>query len=352
MDPAYLIILRDALVKEFADPANLTAWVQARVPDQNVHTILTKVPFDQRAYELLSWGQSQGRLDEILQKLADNPPNGSRTLPNLIYLASKGTIQPAAARRNGIPPVAPSRDWFVTRRPFANRSTLRQLLDALDQAAPGPDSVLVIEGNRFSGKSHGIRFAIQCAPQHRFTPIDVADYGDVVMNAEDLARAIDNGRSAVVPHFDLTKENEAVPRLFQWLKGTLNGSQQWIIIDHCSRANLSAPAATLLMKLAGAIERGDLPGVRLVVADLDREKLPGTLPWNANYDRAELPDRHAVESWCQTLGAHIGKTLTPVQIADYSNTVFSSITPATAPDQYASLLEAGLSKVFVSIQAL
>jgi hypothetical protein len=353
MDPKHLILLRDNIVTEFADPDRLQSWVATHILNENVHNILVVGDLlNEQAFALLKWAQARSRLDEILQMLADDPPFGSRRLPDLIYFVSNGAIQPVAARRNGIPPVTPTEDWFVTRRPFANRTDLRRLLDALGQAAPGPDSVLVIDGDRFSGKSHGIRFAIQCAPQDRFTPIDVADFGTVVMNAMDLTMAIDNGRNSEFPAFDPTKEDEAVPRLLFWLTGKLKGSQQWIIIDHCSRANLSQPAGTLLTKLTGVIERGALPGVRMVIADIDRSKLPGALAWSNNYDRAVLPDQTAVENWCQTLGAHIGKALTPLQIAGYRNAVFNGITPATTPEQRALLLETGLSKVFGEMRAL
>ena len=207
----------------------------------------------------------------------------------------------------------------------------------------------MIDGDRYSGKSHGIRFTIQCAPQDRFTAVDVVDFGDVVMNAADLAKAIDDGRSADFPAFDPTKEDEAVPRLLIWLTGKLRGSRRWIIVDHCGRANFSRPALILLTKLAGVIERGVLPGVRLVVAEIDRAKLPA----GAHYDRAALPSEDAVGLWCETLGAHIGKpALTKIQISGYIATVFGSIAAGTAPDQHASLVEAGLAKVFGSLQEL
>lgn len=353
MDPKRLGFLRDRLVTEFNDPQVLQDWVATHVSDENVHNILTGATLAQLTFALLTWALARSRLDEILQKLADDPPNASRTLPNIIYVWSGGTIQAAVARRNGIPPIAPSKDWFVTRRPFANRSKLRDLLEGLDTAGPGPDSVLVIDGDRFSGKSHGIRMAIQCAPQDRFTAIDIADYDTTVMNAADLAHAIDGFKSADFPPFDPTKEDDAVGRLTGWVTAKLTNSRRWLIIDHCSRANLSRPAGALLTKLAGTIERGALPGVRLIVADVDRTKLPGALPWGSGYDKAELPDRNAVTSWCETLGVHIGKPpLTPDQITDYLDTVFGGITPGAAPDQYASLVEAGLAKVFSRIQAL
>ena len=51
--------------------------------------------------------------------------------------------------------------------------------------------MLVIDGDRFSGKSYSIRFAVQCAPPDRFVIVDIGEWGETPMTAKDLAHAID-----------------------------------------------------------------------------------------------------------------------------------------------------------------
>ena len=62
------------------------------------------------------------------------------------------------------------------------------MLKVFDQAQPGADSVLVIEGDRFTGKSYSIRFAVQCAPKDRFVVVDIGDGATKPMNVKDLAQ--------------------------------------------------------------------------------------------------------------------------------------------------------------------
>ena len=99
------------------------------------------------------------------------------------------------------------------------------------------------------------------------------------------------------PSFDLTKEDSAVRAVLMWLTAKLKGTKTWVIIDHCNRPVLTRPAADLLVELAGNIESGFLPGVKLILADIDRAKLPGALPYRSHHDRAVLPDEAAVRQW-------------------------------------------------------
>ena len=192
LDPTYRLPLRDAIVSEFKTIAAFEAWIALHIPDENVANIVRQnVLFDERAFDFIQWFTAKGRETEVLQKLADDPPNGSRILPNLIFVATLGGVLAAVNTRTGIKPIDPHDDWFVTQRPFANRKKLRDVLKVLDQSQPGADSVLVIEGERFTGKSYSIRFAVQCAPQERFVVVDIAEWGETPMTAKDLAHAID-----------------------------------------------------------------------------------------------------------------------------------------------------------------
>jgi hypothetical protein len=282
--------------------------------------------FDQKVADFILWFTSRGRESEVLQKLADEPPNGSRGLPIFIFVATLGAVKPTVSAQTGINPVNPYDDWFVLQRPFANRQKLRDDLRAFDKAPAGADSVLVIEGDRFSGKSYSVQFAIQCAPQERYVPIDIAEWGETPMNAEDLAKAIGGyTQGADFPSFDITKEDEAVPRLLQWLIQRLKGTKTWVIVDHCNRPALTRAASTLLARFAGSIEKGFLSNVKLIVADIDRTKLPGVLPHRSRHDRAVLPNEEAVGKWCESLAAHLNKTLTEEQLSKFINEAFDGI---------------------------
>jgi hypothetical protein len=383
LDPNYRLPLRDALVREFQTIAAFETWIALHILDENVANIVRQNgKFDERAFDFIQWFTAKGRETEVLQKLADDPPNGSRVLPNLIYMATLGDVQAAVNTRTGIKPIDPHDDWFVTQRPFANRKKLRDVLKVFDQAVPGADSVLVIEGDRFTGKSYSIRFAVQCAPQDRFVVVDIGRWGSKSMTVLNLVQAIDGYKHTDLPAFDLTKEDSAVGPLLMWLSAKLKGTKTWVIIDHCNRPVLTRAAADLLVALAGDIESGFLPGVKLILADIDRAKLPGALPYKSRHDRAVLPDEVAVGQWCESLATHLNKTVTQQQVSNFVSEVFEGIKVLIGPppplpppgngagngggaaagqpadddpltiDQAAVILEQRLSKIYGDIQAL
>jgi hypothetical protein len=164
-----------------------------------------------------------------------------------------------------------------------------------------------------------------------------------------------------------------------WLTAKLKGTKAWVIIDHCNRSVLTRPAADLLVELAGSVENGFLPGVKLILADIERAKLPGALPYQSHLDRAVLPDETAVRLWVESLATHLEKTVTPERISQFVTEAFDGIKivigqpgatgaappPAVQPvvgapagaapptiDQAAMMLEQRLYKIFDDIRAL
>jgi hypothetical protein len=137
-----------------------------------------------------------------------------------------------------------------------------------------------------------------------------------------------------------------------------------VLIDHCNRSVLTRPAADLIVELAGSIENGFLPGIKLILADIERANLPGVLPYRSHYDRAVLPNEDAVRQWVEALATHLEKTVTTQQVADFVTGVFDGIQivitqPAAQPanaqptiDQAAMMLEQRLYKIFDDIRAL
>jgi hypothetical protein len=340
--------LHTPIVEEFQTIAALNDWVAGHVSPL-IDDILIGGTLSERATSLLVWMEGQGQTLKVLKALADNPPNEGRRLPALIYRLTNGDIRPTMSIATGMPPVEPHRDWFVTGRPFVNREGLRTALETFDHAANGANSVLVIEGGERTGKTHGIRLAAQCAPQARFNPVDMAIWGTSAIGVAALAQAIVPAASGM-PNVDETKEHAAVPPLHTWLVGKLKNTRQWIIVDHCNRLNLSSAAETLLFELASTIEKGFLPGVRLVLADVQRSRLPDSLKTNCRYDRAELPDRVAVKKWCQTLAAHVNTRLDDQTLAKHLDTVFAVDATTNQPVSMAEF-EERLQSVFADIRA-
>ena len=57
--------------------------------------------------------------------------------------------------------------------------------------------MLVIEGDRFTGKSYGIRFALQCAPKERFVFVDIGRWGTKKqLTVKDLVQLIDGYKNS------------------------------------------------------------------------------------------------------------------------------------------------------------
>ncbi|MFN0007227.1 MAG: hypothetical protein ACKVXR_04905 [Planctomycetota bacterium] len=355
MDPNKKQPLVNAIVKEFKAPVTLRDWVGLHIPGDNVHNILTAGAFDAQVLELVNWAEANGPQAErdLLQLMCDHSPTGSRQFHIVINWVSDGQVK--LARLAG-PPVEAHKDWFVTQRPFANRVDLRGLLATFGTAAPGPNSILIIEGPKLSGKTLGVRLAAQCAPPHEVVSVDVHDWGTNQMYAWDLAGAIypEDVMEIDPSKYDPTKEEAAVPQLLTWLKGKLKKAPQiWILFDHCSKPNLTAAACTLLHRLAATVEGGFLPNVRLVIADIDVSKLP-SLRGRSRWDTATLPDRSHVSEWCTTLATHLdgaGLLKKPCSAAELEELVDSVFEGLREPTELAVDLESRLTKVFEQIKA-
>ena len=244
IEPGIFQQLVDAIVAEFLTPEDLETWVKQRVPEDNVNNILLGMGFTTRATNLLVWSNASGVGMDLLQRLSDHPPRGSRRLSDAIYYLTNGRIRPTGSL---IPPSAPHDSLFVTQRPFANRVSLRAALQTFDTATPGADSVLVIEGAKQSGKSHSIRLALQCAPPG-FRAVDISDWGSSQVYAWELAGAIYPQAAAELKseYFDPSKEDAQVNWLYNWLSGKLHpGPHVWILLDHCSHPNLTRASSAL-----------------------------------------------------------------------------------------------------------
>jgi hypothetical protein len=352
MDGALLETFVKVMQEEFRTPNALITWLTQYVRDENPHTILgANAAFRDQVISLSTWLESNGKEAKVWQLLADHPPRAGNAVPLMIYFISNATIKPGGST---FPPLPPHRSLFTTERPFANRTNLRALLETFGAAVPGANSVLLIGGERSSGKSYSLRLVRDCAAPNEFHSVDFSTWGSVQIHAWDLAAMMYPPALAevVADKFDPTKEESVVPRLLSWLKGKLHpGPQRWIVIDHCSRPNLTNAAQSLLYLFAAELANGSLPEVRLVLADLGAMKLPPDLKGRTRADTADLPDRKAVREWCDNLSTYMSKSLTSVELEGYVDEVFAGFQGTPPRMQFAEVLEPRLNEVHAKIAA-
>jgi hypothetical protein len=311
-----LPVLREALV----DIAGLRACFEKFYPKIQADNVLTGNTLDLQTLALLNWAESEGRLNDLLQKLVDDPPHGHSGLEYTIFALTQGEIM--KTKTSDRPQVQPYQDWFAADIPFVDRSDLRKHLEELAGSPPGPRSVLVIEGQDLSGKTHSTRLAKQCQPADRLVSIDINDY-QTRFNALDLARGIMQYRDEEgLPPFDPTKENDAVPRLLSWLIGKLKTRKMWLIIDHCNRQSMTDAARELLLMLTQRVEQGELPNVRLILVDVERNKLPGRLKFATRHDIATPPSVDHIRKWCKSLSDAARRNNSVDQLNRWADEIF------------------------------
>jgi hypothetical protein len=349
MDTQKLQAFVKGIQDAFLSPDAVKDWITLRVPLSNPYNMLVGGTFEAKIASLVIWAESHGRDMELYQLLADYPPAAGAMLPGLVYYITDGAVKPNGGIRG------PAYDnWFVTERPFANRSTLHTAMAGLNAALPGPKSILMIDGPKLSGKSYGLRLAVRYAAPVGVVPVDIVEWGSNQMYAWDLAAAIypDGEADLNARHYDPTKESAAVPQLITWLKAKLlKAPKTWIVLDHCNRPNLTESAADLLGKFVALVEGGWLGNVRLLIADADPAKLP-KLKGRSAWDTATLPDRVAVKKWCTELADHLDKAgalkqpCTEAEIDLQLDGVFEGVGTTLTLEGFAQELEKRLGDVF------
>lgn len=287
----------------------------------------------------------------LLQRLADNPPGDK--FPMLIYAYTHGEIRATEKAAHGLPPVSADQSWFAANRPFVNRGPLRAHLRDLANSV-GEKAILVINGQERTGKSFTVTLlsnfqAVQSSPP----PLDIDEYARVgaELDARELVTLI-VGDDVGCPAFDITKEDEAVPRLVRWLVTRVRGRQAWIIIDHCNRRVLTAGARRVLLGLAQQLRTGLLPGVRLILIDFDRAALP--LEWRdqVRFDEAQLPSRDHVEHWCKELAVAAHRRFADSDAKKWAQDVFAGLDGQDTRDgSWHAALERELRKAVEKILA-
>lgn len=340
-------LLVEELIRAFTTEQSLRGWLQQRLPAALPH--LAAGSLVQQLGDLFKWAGAEDGLRALLQKLADHPP--APDLPAIVTALSVGQIR---AQVPGSALLRPHQRLLVADRPFVNRLSLRQHLQAMADAAPGAGRILVIEGDERSGKSFAVGLAFSCQGQpDPPPPIDINDYAasGASLDARELAEQI-VGDAAGMPAYDPTKEEEAVPRLMFWMSNRLRAQDRWILIDHCNRPVLTGGARSLLRTLATKVQGGFLPRVWLVLVDYDRNELPAAWRLNVLHDRAALPDEGHVAEWCRQFAAAQNRKHAEAQPVQWARDVFAAAAAGKREDgSWHIAFEHGLRQVANTILA-
>jgi hypothetical protein len=314
-------LLADHLTQVFGTAPALQAWLDKRLPTALHH--LAPGSLVEQLGGLFKWASAEDGLRTLLQKLADHPP--APDLPAIVNALSVGAIRARAPAAGGAA-LLPHQSLLVADRPFVNRVSLRQQLQAMAKALPGARRILVIEGEERSGKSFAVSLAFGCQGQPKAPmPIDINDFAASAtsVDARKLAELV-VGDANGAPPYDPTKEDEAVPHLVAWVGNRLSAQERWVLVDHCNRAVLTRGARSLLVALATKVQSGYLPTVRLVLVDFDRNDLPAQWRLNVLHDRAALPDESHVAEWCRQFAAVQRRKHAEAQPAQWARNVFSA----------------------------
>jgi hypothetical protein len=316
-------ILIEKLVTSLLSVDKLKDWLQRNLPAGLAQ--LTGGSLEQELSNLMTWAASEDGLRSLLQKLADRPPNNDPEVGPIVFALTLGKIKQQRKTISDLPSVLPHESWFAADRPFVNRRGLREHLRDLDDSVPGPRCILVVDGEDRRGKTFGVSLAMGCQPPEDVLPtIDFDQYAlaAVKVDARELATLI-VGDDVNCPPYDPTKESASLPGLMFWLKRRLKTKHLWIIMDHCKRKVATDGAKSLIRDLAVAIQAGELPRVRLILVDFDRNDLPQEFRDNVRYDRADLPDLQRVKEWCEQLAAAAKRKHDPADPLRWATEVFS-----------------------------
>ena len=319
-------LLFDKLVTAFLTVADLQTWIQAYYAA--AFPWLSNSNLEHELSALMARANSEDGMAAFLQQLADHPPNGAADLPWIIFALTSGDITVRAKTSNGLPVVPPHQSWLAADRPFVNRKELRKHLEDLATSPPGARCILVIEGEARSGKSFAVSLARGCqAPENLSPTIDMKQYAThgTQVDSRELAVTIVGDESGC-PSYDKTKDDEAVPRLLQWMSNRLKTRKLWVIIDHWNRGkSLTQGAISLLKEFAEVLRNGALPNVRLILVDFDRNDLPIAWRNNVRHDRAVLPDACMVHEWCVQLATAAKRKHSKQLAKKWAGDVFSNL---------------------------
>lgn len=197
-----------------------------------------------------------------------------------------------------IPPPAAAVDHFqflyVGNQPFINRGELRAGLRAISRD-DGP-RILVVHGDRFSGKSHTREHVGHLAGRLGFRYVEIAllEYSGGSPEEEirpyDIGLAIADQMGLTLPQHLDPKATRWSQNFLNWLVGQLDQKNQrwWIVLDDFEEDKMKVPRAIYeFIDLLATRIFGPLNRLRLVLISYERE-LPPVLRMIVQRERVKL----------------------------------------------------------------
>jgi hypothetical protein len=175
--------------------------------------------------------------------------------------------------------VDPTQYCYADNKPFINRSDLRAALRAVARD-DGP-RILVVQGHRFSGKSHAREHVEQLAAKLSFKYVEfpLLEYssGPEEIRPYDLGVAIVDRMGLTLPERLDAKAARWSQNFLNWLAGQLDQKNErwWIVIDDFEGDKVKVPDSIYeFIDLLATRIFGPLSRLRLVLISYERELPP------------------------------------------------------------------------------
>jgi hypothetical protein len=257
--------------------------------------------------EVLGKLNQQGKVKALLQALE---AEGSDS--NLVaFTAAVGERWQAQQAVPWYQPPAPRQSLLLGRKPFVNRSNLRNLVPKL---LSGTDRVVAIHGATRSGMSYTyeyLSFIASAGDTFETIKVDLADYThDASPRDVMTAIALKLGGALSDNWDEFAQQERTVKALLNWFEGRLRDSAKTycLFFDTLDRVALSDETAELIYGLAALAEETPELELRVILVGVDAEELDEPLDFIASDRPQGLPPTE-VKRWLTDVGRHAGKEL-------------------------------------------
>ncbi len=303
--------LRDQILNAFVDAKALEMFLDEHMNLKLDRYVASKNNFETQCFDLINRAQSDGKITDLLQSLANHHSNAGFSAFAAGLLATQ-TPLPVAA-----PPRTLARPYIVKRRPILNR---RKFWDHLASfATESGNRVLVVKGG--VGKS----YSLWLASHHCASGKQCASIVQVSVNAGkvldvDGTRIVSLIADRLWGHAVATDEFATpvrgsrdfgallVQRLSQIQERT------WIFLDEFNLVNIDDSALELLRKLCTAIDAGECPKVWLLLVGLDPAKLDARVGAYLPTDDVERPTQEDIKDYLVWFAQTLGRSVTAASL--------------------------------------
>jgi hypothetical protein len=242
-------------------------------------------------------------------------------------LAALQQVRPAAPQE-----AAPSvfDTYFFKRRPFVNRGRLRRSLRSLHEDGDDAARILIVRGDRYSGKSYTVDLIRYLSDQldFRVQRVELLKLSaGRELTPEILGRAVIEEMKLAEPMPEVEHDQVAwwTTHYLSWLVRNLRdaGDSWWIVVDDFTQVSVSRAVQEFIEEMALKID-DSLSSLRLILVGFDHD-LPEKLEPIIEVDQTEpITAGHLVDYFAQFLRDHVPAVdagAAPRVIADAVKTV-------------------------------